>query len=67
MLLWKGWAKTGNKYQKTGFFRCMQKLADFIIKTSRVEVAGYGEQIHFSTFQKSQMIAISGLFAKIIN
>jgi hypothetical protein len=30
----------------------MQKLANFIIQTSRVDVAGYGEQIHIFLISK---------------
>jgi hypothetical protein len=48
----KKWAKTGKKPKKTGIFRRMQKLVNFIIQTSRVDVAGYGEQIHFSRISK---------------
>jgi hypothetical protein len=55
------------KKKKKGIFRRMQKLVNFIIQTSQVDIAGYGEQIHFSAFQKSQRIAILGLFAKIMN
>jgi hypothetical protein len=52
MLLCKKWAKTGKNDQKTGIFKRMQKLANFIIQTSRVDVAGYGEQIHFFHISK---------------
>jgi hypothetical protein len=38
--------------QKTGIFHRMQKLVNFIIQTSRVDVAGYGEQIHFFRISK---------------
>jgi hypothetical protein len=44
--------KQGKKIKKTGIFWRMQKLANFIIQTSRVDVAGYGEQIHFSRISK---------------
>jgi hypothetical protein len=45
----------------------MQKLVNFIIQTSQVDVAGYGSRFIFMAFQKSQRIAILGLFAKIMN
>jgi hypothetical protein len=37
--------KNRKKISKTGFFWRMQKLANFIIQTSRVDVAGYEEQV----------------------
>jgi hypothetical protein len=33
---------------------------NFTIQTSQVDVAGYGVQIHFSPFQKSQRFATLG-------